>query len=400
MALRQVGGHQSSGLRRTLLGLTSASLLLTATSSPVSAQMMASGVPPPGAVSGPLSAAYSAEELEAMLAPIALCPDMLLSQLLMAAAYPDQVAAAARWMQLPGNQSLQGEALDNTLRPFPWDPAVKSLVPFPQVLNMLAAHPDWTAQLAFAVAEQENATFDAVQRLRRKAWLAGQLRSNAQQSVRMDGDLIVIEPAQPSVVYVPVYNPEIVYGVWPYPVYPPYYFPPSYYVPADVLAAGIFFGAGILVAGSLWGWSRPVWRDRRFHIDRHRYEYFRHFHRPPPGDWRDWRDDRWRSPPRPPDGGRFRPAPTRPGDGPVRPAPVRPPEDGRFRPAPISPGDGTVRPAPMRPDATPFRPMPLRPDTEQFRPAPPRSGGGGFAAPPSHREERRHEPPSFGGRGR
>ena len=392
MAVKRMGVQPVPKLRQIMLGLTSASLLFTTTLTPLAAQGVAPGAPP-GVVAGPTGSVYSAEELDAILAPIALYPDQLLSQLLMATAFPDQVTEAARWARSLGNRALRGEALDWALRPIPWDPAVKSLVPFPQALDMLASHAEWMAQLAYAVATQEAATFDAIQRLRRQAWLAGQLRSTAQQLVRMDGDLIVIEPAAPNLVYVPVYNPRVIYGAWPYPAYPPYYFPPSYYVPGDVLASGIFFGAGVLVAGALWGWATPRWRDRHFFIDRDRYEYFRHFHRAPSGDWGRWDRDQWRPPPRPLDG-QVRPPPPRPGDGQFRPQAPRP-GDGQFRPqAPRPserelrpqaprPSDGQVRPEAPRPSEHELRPQAPRPSNGQVRPSPRQEGGEQFRAPPA-----------------
>lgn len=394
----------SRSIRRAMLGLTSASLLFTTTLTPLAAQ--GSGAVPPAAVAaGQAGSVYNAEELEAILAPIALYPDQLLTQMLMAAPYPDQIAAAARWVQDPGNRNLRGYALDMALRPIPWDPAVKSLVPFPQVLEMMASHAEWTAQLAYAVMEQQAATFDAIQRLRRKAWLAGQLRSNARQVVRMDGTLIIIEPAQPTLVYVPVYNPMVVYGAWPYPMYPPYYFPPAYYVPANVLAAGIFFGVGVAIFSGLWGWAVPLWHERHFRVDHNRFEYFRNFHHAPPGDWRDWRGDRWHPPPPPtgvgrlrpppfrPEPERFRPPPSRPGGEQVRPPPSRPSRE-QFRPAPPAPSRERFQPPPSRPGGEPFRPAPSAPSHERFQPPPSRPSGEPFrpAPPAPSREQFRPQP--------
>lgn len=381
-------------LRRMVMGITSASLLFSTTLTPLAAQGISSA-PPPGVVSGQMGNVYSAEELDSILAPIALYPDQLLTQILMASAFPDQVAEASGWTSAGGNRTLRGEALDQALRPIPWDPAVKSLIPFPQVLTMLASHTDWMAQLAFAVAEQEAATFDSVQRLRRQARLAGYLRSTSQQVVRMDGELIVIVPVSPSVVYVPVYNPQVVYGHWADPTYPPYYFPPTYSVPGNYLATGIFFGVGVVVVGSLWGWATPRWRDRHFHVDPRRYDYFRQNYRAPPGDWHRWERDQWRPPARRGDGGQVRPVPPRPSDHQFRP-PVQRPGEGPMRPGagqlgerPIPPrpgqGQGQIRPTPNQPGETPdraaprpgqgqMRPAPVQPGAGQDRPMPPRAG--------------------------
>lgn len=373
MAMKHTHTLPAIALRRIVLGVSSASLLFSTTLTPLSAQS-GPGTPPPGMVAGQMVNVYSAEELDAILAPIALYPDQLLTQILMAAAFPDQIAEAAQWVRTGGNGRLRGDALDRALRPIPWDPAVKSLVPFPQVLEMLASHAEWTAQLAFAVTEQEATTFDSVQRLRRQARLAGYLRTTSQQVVRMDGELIVIQPVAQNLVYVPVYNPQVVYGAWQYPTYPPYYFPPTYYVPGNILATGIYFGVGALVVGSLWGWATPRWHDRHFYVDPRRYDYFRQNYRAPPGDWRRWEQDRWQPPVRPGDS-QTRPLPPRPNDDRFRP-PLQRPVDGQVRPMPPHPGEGQTRPIPGRPGDGQIRPMPERPGDGQVRPMPPRPGEG------------------------
>jgi len=306
--------------------------------------------------------------LDAILAPIALYPDQLLTQVLMAAAFPDQVGALANWLAGGGNGALRGDQIDAALRPLPWDPAVKSLAPFPQVVSIMASHMDWMAQIAFAVAEQEAGTFDSVQRLRRQARLAGFLRSTNQQVVRMDGDLIVIAPVSSSVVYVPVYNPQVVYGTWGYPAYPPYYFPPSYAVPGNVLMTGIYFGIGAAVVGSLWGWATPRWRERNFYVDPRRYDYFRQNYHAPAGDWGRWDHDQWRPPVRSGDRGTDRPMPPRPADTEFRP-PVQRPGDGQVRPGTLRPIDGQQRPGlEQRPGDNGGRPPPPRPGQGQVRP--------------------------------
>lgn len=203
---------------------------------------------------------YSAEQLDALLAPIALYPDQLLTQILMASTYPDQIKAANSWVQQPANKSLTGDALDKALAPQDWDPSVKSLVPFPQVLDMMSTNADWTAQLAYAMEVQQNDVLDSVQRLRKQAQEAGQLKSTAQQTVSTEGSAIIIAPAQPNVVYVPSYNPTVVYGTWPYPSYPPvYYPPPPAYGVGDALLRGMAFGTGVAITASLWGWATPHW---------------------------------------------------------------------------------------------------------------------------------------------
>jgi hypothetical protein len=220
---------------------------------------------PAAAVGAPETAAaqaFNTEQLDALVAPIALYPDSLLTQILMASTFPLQVVEAARWVENPANKSLTGDALTRALDAQPWDPSVKSLVPFPQVLAMMNGNLDWMQQLGYAFAEQQADVLDSVQRLRRQAQDSGSLQSTQQQVVRSEAQTIIIEPAQPNVVYVPSYNPTTVYGTWPYPTYPPVYLPPPVgygYPVATALAAGLAFGAGIAITAGLWNWARPVW---------------------------------------------------------------------------------------------------------------------------------------------
>jgi hypothetical protein len=215
---------------------------------------------------------FSAEQLDALLAPIALYPDPLLAQALMATAYPVQVVQAQRWLDDPAQKSLSGAALEKALQAENWDPSVKSLVPFPQVLSMMSAQLEWTQQLGYAMTTQENDVMASVQRLRHQAQSAGNLKSTAQQTVTNDGPVVIVQPAQPTTVYVPVYNPSVVYGPWPYPAYPPvYYPPPPGYVSATALAAGLAFGAGVAIAGGLWGVGSPNWRYGNVNVNVNRW---------------------------------------------------------------------------------------------------------------------------------
>jgi Protein of unknown function (DUF3300) len=215
---------------------------------------------------------FNAEQLDALLAPIALYPDELLTQILMAATYPLQVVEAARWVEDPAHKSLSGDALVAALEPFPWDPSVKSLVPFPQVLSMMNANLAWMQQLGYAFADQQAAVMDSVQRLRRQAEANNTLQSTPQQVVRTEGQTIIIDPAQPNVVYVPTYNPTVVYGTWPYPAYPPVYLPPppGYYA-GTALVAGLAFGASVAITAGLWGWARPAWGAGQVNVNVNRY---------------------------------------------------------------------------------------------------------------------------------
>ena len=162
--------------------------------------------------------------------------------------------------------------MTKTLEGQTWDPSVKSLVPFPQVLAMMNGNLDWMQQLGYAFADQQAAVFDSVQRLRRQAQTNGNLQSSPQQVVRTEQQTIVIEPAQPNVVYVPSYNPTAVYGAWPYPSYPPVYLPPPVAYPVGTaLATGLAFGAGVAITAGLWNWARPAWGSGSVNVNVNRY---------------------------------------------------------------------------------------------------------------------------------
>jgi Protein of unknown function (DUF3300)/Putative peptidoglycan binding domain len=216
---------------------------------------------------------FDVEQLDAMLASIALYPDELLIQILMASTYPLQVVAASRWLEQGDNKNLKGDALAMALERENWDPSVKSLVPFPQVIAMMNDNLEWTQQLGYAVAAQQAAVLDSIQRLRRQAESAGNLETTSQQRVVVEKENIVIQPADPQTVYVPVYNPNEVYGAWPYPSYPPVYIPPppAYYPPGYALGAGLAFATGVAVVGGLWGWARPAWSTGTVNVNTVRY---------------------------------------------------------------------------------------------------------------------------------
>ncbi|MDM0015369.1 DUF3300 domain-containing protein [Variovorax sp. J22P168] len=201
---------------------------------------------------------FSREQLDQMMAPIALYPDSLLSQVLMAATYPADVAEAAKWSKANPNQ--KGDAAVKAVQNQNWDPSVQSLVAFPQVIQMMGDQPDWVQKLGDAFLASSKDVLDAAQRLRTQAQRAGNLRSTPEQTVRVEQEpqtqqtVIKIEPANPQTVYVPAYNPTVVYGTWPYPAYPPYYYPPAVgWYPGSALATGIAFGVGVAAVGALWG---------------------------------------------------------------------------------------------------------------------------------------------------
>lgn len=211
---------------------------------------------------------FSKQQLDQMLAPIALYPDNLLSNVLMAATYPLDVVEAARWRSDPANAKLQGDALVDALKSKSWDPSIKALVQFPDVLNMMSNQLDWTQNLGDAFLAQQDAVMNEVQFLRQKADSSGHLRSNSQQTVTQDDGSYVIQPAEPDTVYVPVYEPSVVYGPWWYPDYPPYYW--GY--PGATFVDGYFWGAaGVAIAGGIWGWNHWDWRHRRIDVNVNRW---------------------------------------------------------------------------------------------------------------------------------
>jgi hypothetical protein len=207
---------------------------------------------------------FKQEELDQILAPIALYPDDLLTQVLMASTYPLEIVQAERWAKQ--NKSLKGDALAGALEKQDWDPSVKSLVNFPDVLTMMSEKLDWTQKLGDAFLEQEKEVMDTVQKLRQKANEAGNLKTTSEQKVIVEKETktIVIEPANPQVVYVPTYNPTVVYGAWWYPSYPPYY----YYPPGYAAGAAFSFAAGVAV-GAAWGyaWGHSNWHGGDVDID-------------------------------------------------------------------------------------------------------------------------------------
>src|SRR5262252_2986241 len=213
------------------------------------------------------------EQLDALLAPIALYPDALLAQILMASTYPLEVIEAERWVT--ANRNLKDDALKTAVGKQSWDDSVKSLVATPSVLDMMSDKLDWTQKLGDAVLAQQPDVMDAIQRLRQKAQANDKLTSNQQQTVsteQQDGkQVIVITPTQPNTVYVPYYNPSVVYGSWPSPAYPPYYWPPPAYIGAGILATGLAFGAGYALGrwagGGYWGGGMN-WGGNNINVNR------------------------------------------------------------------------------------------------------------------------------------
>jgi len=224
-------------------------------------------------------APFTPPQLDQILAPIALYPDPLLGQILMAATYPLEVVEAARWLQDPGNASLKGDQLAVAMQSEGWDPSVKSLVPFPQILQMMNSQLGWMQQLGDAFLAQQAEVMDSVQKLRTKARTAGTLYSTPEALVSSDGTMTTIEPAEPQLIYPPSYEPTTVYGDWPYPDYPPYNFSfyPGY---GPLVGDGISYVLAISVVLPLWGWDECDWRHHRIRIDDDRYNAINRDRRP------------------------------------------------------------------------------------------------------------------------
>jgi hypothetical protein len=235
------------------------------------------------------AAPLSQDQLDALLAPIALYPDQLLAQILMASTYPNDVSEAARFVR--ANPSLTGAALDQALQNQNWDPSVLSLAAYPQVLLMMNDMLDWTQQLGQAFLANQQQVMDTVQMLRSRALAAGNLQSTPQQTVIDQGGVIDIEPAQPQYVYVPVYDPTEIYGPWSDSYVPFYWYPPAFYGYPELgsaISVGIFFGTACRIDYNHWGWARPNWRGHDIDVNV-AHNYFAN--RPQYANL--WRDGRW-----------------------------------------------------------------------------------------------------------
>ncbi len=225
--------------------------------------------PPAPAPTAQAAAPLTPAQLDQLTAPIALYPDALVGEVLMAATYPLEVVEAARWVQQPANAALKGDQLAAALVQQSWDPSVKSLVAFPQILKMMNGNLTWTEQLGDAFLAAQSAVMDSVQRLRRQAEAAGKLQSTSQMVVSTVDGAIVIAPPDPNSVYVPVYDPNDIYGAWAYPDYPPDYFP-GYFPGVEIGPLGFgWFDVGVVTA--LWGWDRSDWGGHRIDVDAGRF---------------------------------------------------------------------------------------------------------------------------------
>jgi hypothetical protein len=224
------------------------------------------------ATTAPAAQLLKSEQLQQLVAPIALYPDTLLAEVLMASTYPLEVVEAERWLKA---NKLKGEQLKAAANKQNWDDSVKSLAATPSVIDMMSNKLDWTKKLGDAVLAQQADLMDAVQSLRARAQSQNKLSSSKEQKVSVRAEqnkqIIAIEPAQPDQIYVPYYEPAAVYGDWPYPDYPPYYWPAPYgygYLAGAALSFGVAWAVGAAWGGGFNWWGNDININRDINIDR------------------------------------------------------------------------------------------------------------------------------------
>ncbi|HEY7301703.1 MAG TPA: DUF3300 domain-containing protein [Xanthobacteraceae bacterium] len=256
--------------------------------------------PAPDPASAPSAQALTPQQIDQLVAPIALYPDNLLGQVLTASTYPLEVVMAARWST--ANSKVTGPQLEEAMQMQPWDPSVKALTAVPQTLQMMNDKLDWTKELGEAYLAQPDDVATSVQRLRARADASGNLKPSNQVRIKHipppppPADLavgtpppppeyIAIEPVQPDVLFVPVYDPFLVYGVWPWPAYRPFYwYPPGF------VSVGVFgWGAPLVVGAAIW--SSYNWYSRRVDVDVVRFNRFNHTNLVNSPENRAWRHD-------------------------------------------------------------------------------------------------------------
>jgi len=211
---------------------------------------------------------FSKEELAQMLAPIALYPDALLSQVLMASTYPLEVIQADRWVRK--NPEVKGQALDDALLKEDWDPSVKAMCHFPEVLALMSERITETANIGNAFLAQESEVMDMIQKLRFKAHAQGNLKTTKEQKIVVEKETIIIEPANPQMIYVPYYDPFYIYGPWWYPGYPPYYWGPA----RISVGIGISYWPGFYFGFAFGNWSYFDWHRHYIVIEVHKRPRF------------------------------------------------------------------------------------------------------------------------------
>jgi hypothetical protein len=262
-----------------ILAAVALALLASTGGAPAQTNPSAPGVAPAQTNAAPAAPGQSQQllnpgQLDALVAPIALYPDPLIAEILMASTYPLEVVEAARWVA--AHKGLSGDQLKAEVSKQSWDESVKSLTATPSVLQMMNNKLEWTQKLGDAVLAQQPDVMDAIQRLRQRAQANNKLASNKQQTVTTQEEggeqVIDIEPAEPDMLYLPYYDPGVVYGAWPDPDYPPYYFGAPDYIGAGLLAAGLAFGGGYALGnwvggGYRWGGGFN-WRRHDINLNR------------------------------------------------------------------------------------------------------------------------------------
>jgi len=253
-----------NGLKQFFAILLSCSLLLTTVPEAFADQADQSAPESPVQ-----TAPQTPQQLQQLVAPIALYPDALVAQILAAATYPDQIVVADRWMQQ--NSQLKGDQLAQEVDKQPWDPSVKALTEFPSVLANMDKNLSWTSSLGDAYINQQQDVMKAVQEMRSRAKDAGNLNSSSQEKVSQNGTTIVIEPANPQVIYVPQYDPWIVYGP-PVVAWPGWYGYPGLFVTTPGIFFGVGFGIGFF-GGFGWGFHHwgPDWHHGDVRFDHHTF---------------------------------------------------------------------------------------------------------------------------------
>ena len=267
---------------REIVAAAIAGSFILLTSAPVESQLPDAPVAnsqqgPDMAPAGPIQpeaapAPQTPDELDQLVAPIALYPDALVAQVLAASVHPTEIVEADRWME--ANTNLKGQALAQQVDQMPWDPSVKALTQFPSVLANMDKNLSWTSSLGDAYTNQEEDVMSAVQTMRQRAQSSGNLTSNTQQTVTSQGTTIVIQPADPQVIYVPAYNPWVIYG-GPLVAYPGWVPVPGVWWGGPSISFGIGFGVGYW-GGFGWGWNhwgynwgnRTVIYNRNVYINR------------------------------------------------------------------------------------------------------------------------------------
>ena len=259
----------SLSARQTLACVLAFALLVPMFPQPVSAAQDQDAQAPAQTSQAPPYTQQTPDQLQQLVAPIALYPDSLVAQVLAASTFPAEIVEADRWVQ--AHPDLKGDALGQAVDQQSWDPSVKALTAFPTVLGNMDKNISWTSSLGDAYYNQEQGVMDAIQVMRQKAQQAGNLKDTPQQTVQTQGSDIVIQPASPDVVYVPAYDPWLVYG-YPVAAWPGWYPYPGIWYGGPSLFWGVGFGIGFY-GGFGWGWGHwgVGWGGRNVIFNNNRY---------------------------------------------------------------------------------------------------------------------------------